>query len=67
MSIAELLGYKYIKVDFQLEHWSEHDNFLLMVADCAVHWLVDLLPERYKNISFERILKKIAPNKHISF
>ena len=67
MSIAELLGYKYIKVDFQLEHWSEHDNFLLMVADYAVHWLLDLLPERYKNISFERILKKIAPNKHISF
>lgn len=45
--IAELLGYKYIKVDFELDHWSHHDSFLLMVAEAAVRWLYSLLPKSH--------------------
>jgi len=67
--IAELLGYKYIKVDFELDHWSHHDSFLLMVAEAAVQWLYSLLPKSHdgRHMPFEEIVQHVTPNKNISF
>jgi len=67
LSIAEELGYQYIKEDFALDNWSQHDSFLMTVAEAGVVWLYNMLPANGKDMSFEEILKKISPNKHVSF
>lgn len=67
LPLAEMLGYKYIKVDFKLSKWSQHDGFLTTIAQGAVAWLHGLIPARHKNISFQGILDAISNNYTISF
>jgi hypothetical protein len=66
LPLANHFGYKYIKVDFALKAWHQHDDFLLMVADGAVEWLQRLLPEKRKDGSFSDIIASVSHNEHIS-
>lgn len=66
LPIANFLQYKYVIIDFLLARWSQHDEFLLLVADAAVEWLVDIIPTCFENLSFTAILDKITLNNHIS-
>ena len=64
--LAKHLGYKYIKVDFELKAWSQHDHFLILVAEGSTRWLQGKIPQQHKHLNFAAVMKKIAPNKHIS-
>ena len=67
LPIASELGYVGInKKDFKLADWSQHDSFLMVVAEAAVIWLCNLLPAKYKQLPFDEILAKINANKHVS-
>lgn len=66
LPIADYLGYKYIKVDFKLKEWSQHDDFLLLVAEGATEWLCGILGEKMKHLSFGDIVASMSHNHHVS-